>query len=360
MGRSNDGRGFTFVELLVVIAIIGVLVALLLPATQAARESARRTHCANNLRQIGVGVLHHHEARGFFPTAGTNSADFTWTAATDPGFERFGWGYQILPYIEQGATYEAAKGFPPTVPIPALGNRQLVEIPIAAYNCPSRGARVAVDVSMGAVYALGDYAGITFGYMGDLQWRNTHNDEDAVGQIYKEYAWRGIIAKGGHNYNGTYHKWPPVTASDVTDGLSHTLTVMEKAVWCQRYSTSTASSSALCSEVFGWVHNAHQPTMRSIAGDGGLAFGGASGNWSGSPGRGIGPPLRGDDDPRRGEMDWDQGFGSAHGGIVMAVFGDGSVRGINETIDQSMGGVLFRLGCRDDGLPTESQPVTSD
>jgi hypothetical protein len=297
-----------------------------------------------------LAVLSHHEARRFFPTAGTNSADFTWVPATDPGFERLGWAYQILPYMEQSAIYAGAKGVPPTVPTPSLGYRQLVEVPVSTYNCPSRGHRVTVDVSNGAVYALSDYAGITFSYIGDIQWRNSHNDDGRLGRVYKEFAWRSIIAKGGHNYNGAYHEWPHVTAHDVTDGLSNTLVVMEKAVWSQRYSASTDSSAALCCEVFGWAHNAHQPTMRSIPGDGGRAFGGASGNWAGSPGRGSAPLIRGDDEPRLGERDWDQGFGSAHCGVVMAVFGDGSVRGISNDVDQSMGGVLFHLGCRDDGL----------
>ena len=351
LSRTKEASGFTFVELLSVIAITGVLVALLLPATQAARESARRTQCTNNLRQIGLGVFTHHEARGFFPTAGSNSQDFTLSPATDPGFERFGWGYQILPFIEQSALHAAAKGFPPTTPIPALGNRQLVEVPVSTYNCPSRGGRVVIDDAVGAVYAVTDYAGITFGFIGDIQWRNTHNDEDALGRAYKEFAWRSIISKGGHNHQGEYHKWPPVRVTDVTDGLSHTLVAMEKAVWSERYATSTASAAALSCEVFGWAHNAHQPTMRSIPGDGGLAFGGASGNWAGTPGRGSAPPIRGDDDPRSGNSDWDQGFGSAHIDVVMAVFGDGSVRPINAEIDQSMGGTLFRLGCRDDGMP---------
>jgi prepilin-type N-terminal cleavage/methylation domain-containing protein len=349
--RTKLAGGFTLVELLVVIAIIGVLAALLLPAAQAARESARRTACTNNLRQIGLGVSTHHDVRGFFPTAGTNSEDFTTSPATDPGFERFGWGYQILPYIEQSALHAAARGFPPTTPLPALGNRQLVEVPVSIYNCPSRGGRIVIDNNVGAIYAVTDYAGISFGYIGDTQWRNSHNDEDALGKAYKEFAWRGVISKGGHNYQGEYHLWPRVAATDVTDGLSNTLVIMEKAVWSQWYATSTDSPAALSCEVFGWAHNAHQPTMRSIPGDGGLAFGGMSGNWAGTPGRGSAPPIRGDDEPRSGNSDWDQGFGSAHVDVVMAVFGDGSVRPVNADIDQTMGGALFRLGCRDDGTP---------
>lgn len=351
MARRRSRLGFSLVELLVVTAITGVLTALALSAVQAARESARRTQCGNNLRQVGLGVLHHHEVRNCFPTAGTNSEDFTLEPTQDPGFERLGWGFQILPYIEQGALYNAGKGHSPTTPLPALGNRSLAEISVPTLICPSRGARTAVDVSRpGVTYALGDYAGIIFGFIGDLQWRNSHNDEDATGLAYRQYGWRGIITKGGHNFEGNYHRWPTVRANDVSDGLSNTVVLMEKAVWSERYSLSTASSAAMTCEVFGWVHNAHQPTMRSISGDGGLAFGGTGGNWAGSLGRGEGPRIRGDDDRRGGQRDWDQGFGSAHAGIVLALFGDGSVRAINEGIDQSMGGALFRLGCRDDAL----------
>lgn len=347
---SRGCRAFTLLELLAVIAIVSVLSALLFSGIQSAREDARRTTCAHNLKQIGLALLNHLDARGFFPTAGTNSEDFTSIVDNEPGFERLGWGFQLLPYIEQRALYNVSKGLPPTARNPALQHRSLVEIPISVYTCPSRGARVAEDVSTGATYALGDYAGITFGYIGDVQWRNTHNDEDLLGRIYREFAWRSTIAKGGQNYQGEYHHWPPVRAADVADGLSHSLAIMEKAVWCERYSTSTASAAAVCCETFGWAHNAHQPTMRSISGDGGHAFGGSSGNWYGSPGRGVGPPLRGDDQPRKGDLDFDQGFGSAHVGVITALFSDGSVRPIDNNIDDSMGGVLFRLGCRDDGL----------
>jgi prepilin-type N-terminal cleavage/methylation domain-containing protein len=354
-GRKNSG--VTLVEVLVVIAIIGVMVGLILPAVQAARESARRMQCGDNLRQIGIGVLNHHVARSHYPSAGTNSADFTLIPAKDPGFERLGWGYQILPYVGEAALYEAAKGFGPTTPAPGLNNRSLVEVPLAVYSCPSRGPRVAFDHANGRTYALGDYAGITFGYVGE-QWKLSHNDEDIVGKVYKEFAWRGIITKGGHNYGGAYHKWPVVRINDVTDGTSYTIVAMEKSVWSQRYSMSADQQPAECCEVYGWAHNAHQPTMRSVSGDGGLAFGGTTGSWYGSPGRGVGPQIRGDDEyrgeDRRDAGYWDQGFGSAHKGVIMALFGDGSVRCIGFGVDYSMGGALFRLGCRDDGLNVDS------
>ena len=90
-------KGFTLVELLVVIAIIGVLIALLLPAVQAAREAARRSTCANQLKQYGLGVHNYHDTIKVLPPAGTGS---------NQGRPRISWHVRILPYTEQTALYE--------------------------------------------------------------------------------------------------------------------------------------------------------------------------------------------------------------------------------------------------------------
>ena len=105
--------------------MIGILVALLLPAIQAARSGAAVT-VSNNLKQIGL-AQNHHDSKGYFPTAGTNVADFEntdpATAETAP-YERYSWGYQILPYIEEDSLYqsikEARKTYRPADPVPAL------------------------------------------------------------------------------------------------------------------------------------------------------------------------------------------------------------------------------------------------
>ena len=94
--RRSVARAFTLVELLVVIAIIGVLVGLLLPAVQSAREAARRTQCMNNIRQIGLGVLNHESARRRLPVG---------TSSTPNGDVLHTWAAYVLPYIEEASTF---------------------------------------------------------------------------------------------------------------------------------------------------------------------------------------------------------------------------------------------------------------
>ncbi|MEO6809908.1 MAG: DUF1559 domain-containing protein, partial [Isosphaeraceae bacterium] len=104
MSKNTTRRAFTLIELLVVIAIIGVLIALLLPAVQAAREAARRSQCVNNLKQIGLSLHNYHDSNNVFPM-GASQAPFdlgqvdTWSV----------WSAQasLLPYIEQGPIYNA-------------------------------------------------------------------------------------------------------------------------------------------------------------------------------------------------------------------------------------------------------------
>src|SRR5207247_3845548 len=108
--KSRSRDGFTLVELLVVIAIIGVLVALLLPAVQAAREAARRMQCQNNLKQFGLAFQNHHDTIKHLPTNG-----YVCSCVGDPdlGFgidQPGGWSFNILPFCEQKAIYDMAAG----------------------------------------------------------------------------------------------------------------------------------------------------------------------------------------------------------------------------------------------------------
>ena len=135
--RNRRGSGFTLVELLVVIAIIAMLVTLLLPAVQAAREAARRTQCTNHLKQIGLGALNHESAHGFLPSGGWG---FGYIGDPDRGYgesQPGGWMYNILSFIEQQALRDIGKGLPDREKQRALGI-DLARTPVAGYSCPSR------------------------------------------------------------------------------------------------------------------------------------------------------------------------------------------------------------------------------
>jgi prepilin-type N-terminal cleavage/methylation domain-containing protein/prepilin-type processing-associated H-X9-DG protein len=132
----NCRRGLTLVELLVVFAIIGVLIGLLLPAVQMARESARRSSCANNLRQAGVAAKLHLEAHGIFPTGGWGA---DWVGDPDAGFgpkQPGGWLYNVLPYVEQSSIREMGRGQTGTQKRAVLA--QVMQIPLEVFACPSR------------------------------------------------------------------------------------------------------------------------------------------------------------------------------------------------------------------------------
>jgi prepilin-type N-terminal cleavage/methylation domain-containing protein/prepilin-type processing-associated H-X9-DG protein len=120
--RSESPRAFTLVELLVVIAIIGVLIALLLPAVQSAREAARRTACANNLKQLGLGLVNYEHTFQAFPFA------CSWDRRTGT------WGAMLLPFIEQIGVYNQFDFKRAMFTTP---NKATATLPIAAFVCPS-------------------------------------------------------------------------------------------------------------------------------------------------------------------------------------------------------------------------------
>ena len=126
-------RAFTLIELLVVIAIIAILIALLLPAVQQAREAARRSHCSNNLKQIGLAIHNYHDTFGQFPLS-----------AVDPSLSRSGAFASILPFIDQSNVYQIYD-FNLGNSDPA--NLKAVSQRIATYLCPSAPFRRAVPMS---------------------------------------------------------------------------------------------------------------------------------------------------------------------------------------------------------------------
>lgn len=135
-GTVRESRGFTLVELLVVIAIIGVLVALLLPAIQAARESARNVQCKNNLRQIALAMLNYESTHGEFPAGGWG---FKYMGDPDKGVGRYqpgGWIYQVAPMLEQTNVTLLGKGLGYAEKRAALARQRASSVD--GFICPSR------------------------------------------------------------------------------------------------------------------------------------------------------------------------------------------------------------------------------
>ncbi|HZN37062.1 MAG TPA: DUF1559 domain-containing protein [Pirellulaceae bacterium] len=226
MVRTRRRSGFTLVELLVVIAIIGVLVALLLPAVQAAREAARRTQCLNHLKQIGIGLHNYHDTYRILPPAMTFPQG---ELAESSDLMGANWVISMLPYYEQQNLYEA---FNLRQPISSAANRTARGTRVAALLCPSdpnnRTAFRGNSTGEGDNWARGNYA--ANGPNGRLDNRATWADPNL----------RGVM---GWNLS--------VRFAEVTDGLSQTLMVGEiraglsaddrRGTWA----LGTAGSSAL-------------------------------------------------------------------------------------------------------------------
>ena len=136
MDARRRTQGFTLVELLVVIAIIGILVALLLPAVQAAREAARRTQCINHLRQLSLAFANHESTHRFLPTGGWGH---NYVGDPDRGAgenQTGGWVFNVLPFIEEQAVHELGRGADPATKADAA--LRVITTPLTTFNCPTR------------------------------------------------------------------------------------------------------------------------------------------------------------------------------------------------------------------------------
>jgi len=243
-------RGFTLVELLVVIAIIGVLVALLLPAIQAAREAARRSQCINNLKQMGLGFLNHESSHGYLPSSGWG---WRWQPDPDAGYGKDqpgGWAYNILAYAEMQNLRGIGKGGslsgsnatqrPDLLP--------LVTTPIPLFNCPTRRPALvyplvrngdlannltACSTASGCSVARADYAVNSGNLMPGLQ-----GEEGGPGTKAEAATYDWLFDLDGRNMrylNGVSHQRSEVKLAQISDGTSQTAMVGERYISPDRY-----------------------------------------------------------------------------------------------------------------------------
>jgi prepilin-type N-terminal cleavage/methylation domain-containing protein len=213
-------KAFTLVELLVVIAIIGILIALLLPAVQAAREAARRTTCSNNMKQIGVALLLYHDNHKKFPAG--------WTAY-DPatgkphwfGVPGWGWSAQILPYMEQIALHKGTIHF--DLPITDPANDLARVTGITSYRCPTDiGGKTFMLEGGGPIVGGGSFSPVklaTNNYLG------VFGTED----FHEAHANSPPDSPDDCRGNGTFFLNSEVRLKDIRDGTSQTFVVGERS-----------------------------------------------------------------------------------------------------------------------------------
>ncbi|MFV2068401.1 MAG: DUF1559 domain-containing protein [Pirellulales bacterium] len=211
--RTRAAKGFTLVELLVVIAIIGILVALLLPAVQSAREAARRMSCGNNTKQIGIALHNYHDTFKSFPTAAIWKSERD-RAAPTLGARNFTWIAQILPFMEQGPLYDqidfkyplwgSSGGSrlqpPPTDSQFTSNGEAIASVTIPGFLCPSDPG-------------FGGGAGSSPQFVG---WSNYAGAEG--------YDW---WQRRGHPWSGVFNLNTATKFRDIRDGTSNTIAVAE-------------------------------------------------------------------------------------------------------------------------------------
>jgi prepilin-type N-terminal cleavage/methylation domain-containing protein/prepilin-type processing-associated H-X9-DG protein len=333
--------GFTLVELLVVIAVIGILVALLLPAVQAAREAARRMECANNLKQLTLGCHLHHDQKGTFPPGGWVEPYTAWSNPKDPVTgrppQKGSWLVFTLPYLEQSALYDQIPELN-TPGIDSIGRCPLLQkgtaFPLPYGRCPSDptepGGYVNYVGSLGP-QCLSNPCGYSpfdqfchqpaWGYDASVEVGHMHTTFRGPGWL------RGMFNRNGV---GTSLSNAGIRIADVTDGTSNTLMIGETIIrehdhlyWISNWARPNGG-------------NSHASTIVPI-------------NYKTDYLNQSDPCGQ----PERNNQNWAVSFGfkSQHPGGANFSFADGSVRFVAETIDHR---TYQLLGCRHDGQAVEA------
>jgi prepilin-type N-terminal cleavage/methylation domain-containing protein/prepilin-type processing-associated H-X9-DG protein len=284
-------RGFTLVELLVVIAIIGVVVGLTLPAVQAARESARRAQCSNNLKQVGLAIQQHHAGQGRLPPGTLRSND-----DGDPtGVAGFGWAAFLLPYIEEKDLYKRLDL--PTGELHDIlkepARREFAQVPLRMFRCPSDGSSTlnADRPFTGDKYghvpgAKGNYIGVHGTHYVTLD-EQLNQKLDSFGSFWPESR---------------------INLSNITDGTSKTLLVGER-------------HSGDLSGVWVGVRSYYSDGVTGLP----MTLGTSESRINAKAGAGQ------------------TGFSSQHPGGALFVFADGHVDFLDEAIDYNQTGATSKV-----------------
>jgi prepilin-type N-terminal cleavage/methylation domain-containing protein len=317
--------GFTLVELLVVIAIIGILVALLLPAVQAAREAARRSQCQNNMRQLSLGILNYESAHKELPPGGITEGPCCGTMSGA------GWTIIILPFVEEQALYDKYDFDEPNeagvdIDMDGLSNRVVRETDLSVHDCPTDeetglNDRPASGPGAGVFYNRGSYrgnAGLCTTESGAF-WDSSSQQNKTFVQERGPLPGIGkmLIKPWGPNPNRNEQPNPPwsltspVKLKEITDGTSSTLLLGEKSHRGQSFESRARRS------FWAYTYTSYQRSLtflqtRSIISDYDRCLQ-------------INGPF-GDDPCKRS-------WGSLHPGGFTIALCDGSCRFISESID---------------------------
>lgn len=336
----SQTRGFTLVELLVVIAIIGILVALLLPAIQAAREAARRSQCKNNLKQLALGCLNHHDVQKHFPSGGWG---WYWVGDADRGYGKRqpgGWIYNSLTFLEEQALHDVGKDGSldrPLTPELIAVRDKVVMAPLTIVTCPSRRISRDYPCSFGVGTNLynsatpltagkSDYAANSGTRWVETVWNaspaaNEFPPDYPSEQTFDEAGNRWWIdkvmtderARGVREINGIMYQRSQVSFRQITDGTSKTYLCGEKALQTGDYETGTNGGD---NETWCTGFN-NDNFRRTASGNNVLALN----------------SLVPEQDAPVLSNNHNQAFGSPHSGGMNMAFCDGSIHTVSYDVD---------------------------